>query len=71
MADLTNAVGEAQGGHDYAGSFLEEFVDGARGCTWTSRAPPGTSGREYVGKGPTASACGCSWTWGPLAGKQS
>jgi leucyl aminopeptidase len=53
IADLTNAAAKRKAGTIYAGSFLEEFVDGR---PWVHLDVAGTSwdvGREYVGKGPT------------------
>jgi leucyl aminopeptidase len=52
-ADLTNASSKRKAGTIYAGSFLEEFVDGK---PWVHLDIAGTAwdvGREYVGKGPT------------------
>jgi leucyl aminopeptidase len=52
-ADLTNASAKRKAGTIYAGSFLEEFVDGK---PWAHLDIAGTSwdvGREYVGSGPT------------------
>ena len=51
VADLTNASSKRKAGTIYAGSFLEEFVDGT---PWVHLDIAGTSwdvGREYVGKG--------------------
>jgi leucyl aminopeptidase len=51
-ADLTNASAKRKAGTIYAGSFLEEFVDGK---PWVHLDIAGTAwdvGREYVGKGP-------------------
>jgi leucyl aminopeptidase len=53
VADLTNAAAKRKAGTIYAGSFLEEFVDGK---PWVHLDIAGTAwdvGREYVGKGPT------------------
>jgi leucyl aminopeptidase len=53
VADLTNAAAKRKAGTIYAGSFLEEFVDGR---PWVHLDIAGTSwdvGREYVGKGAT------------------
>jgi leucyl aminopeptidase len=53
IADLTNASAKRKAGTIYAGSFLEEFVDGK---PWAHLDIAGTAwdtGREYVGKGPT------------------
>jgi leucyl aminopeptidase len=53
VADLTNASAKRKAGTIYAGSFLEEFVDGK---PWVHLDIAGTAwdvGREYVGKGPT------------------
>jgi leucyl aminopeptidase len=53
VADLTNASAKRKAGTIYAGSFLEEFVDGK---PWVHVDIAGTSwdvGREYVGNGPT------------------
>ena len=53
IADLTNAAAKRKAGAIYAGSFLEEFVDGR---PWAHLDIAGTAwdvGREYVGKGPT------------------
>jgi len=52
-ADLTNAASKRKAGTIYAGSFLEEFVDGK---PWAHLDIAGTAwdtGRAYVGKGPT------------------
>ncbi len=52
-ADLTNAAAKRKAGAIYAGSFLEEFVDGV---PWAHLDIAGTAwdtGREYVGKGAT------------------
>jgi leucyl aminopeptidase len=52
-ADLTNAAAKRKASTIYAGSFLEEFVDGV---PWVHLDIAGTAwdvGREYVGKGPT------------------
>jgi leucyl aminopeptidase len=52
-ADLTNAAAKRKAGTIYAGSFLEEFVEGT---TWAHLDIAGTSwdvGREYVGNGAT------------------
>ena len=51
VADLTNAAAKRKAGTIYAGSFLEEFVDGV---PWAHLDIAGTAwdtGREYVGKG--------------------
>jgi leucyl aminopeptidase len=53
VADLTNASSKRKASTIYAGSFLEEFVDGT---PWVHLDIAGTAwdvGREYVGKGPT------------------
>ena len=53
VADLTNASAKRKAGTIYAGSFLEEFVDGK---PWVHLDIAGTAwdmGREYVGRGPT------------------
>ena len=53
IADLSNASMKRKAGTIYAGSFLEEFVDGK---PWVHLDIAGTAwdtGREYVGKGPT------------------
>jgi leucyl aminopeptidase len=53
VADLTNAASKRKAMTIYAGSFLEEFVDGR---PWAHLDIAGTAwdtGREYVGKGPT------------------
>jgi leucyl aminopeptidase len=53
VADLTNAATKRKAGTIYAGSFLEEFVDGK---PWVHLDIAGTSwdvGRAYVGKGAT------------------
>ncbi|HYH61802.1 MAG TPA: leucyl aminopeptidase, partial [Solirubrobacterales bacterium] len=53
IADLTNAASKREAGTIYAGSFLEEFVDGK---PWVHLDIAGTawdSEREYAGKGPT------------------
>ena len=50
-ADLTNAAAKRKASTIYAGSFLEEFVDGV---PWAHLDIAGTAwdvGREYVGKG--------------------
>ncbi len=52
-ADLTNASAKRKAGTIYAGSFLEEFVDGK---PWAHLDIAGTAwdvGRQYVGSGPT------------------
>jgi leucyl aminopeptidase len=52
-ADLTNASPKRKASTIYAGSFLEEFVDGR---PWVHLDIAGTAwdvGREYVGKGPS------------------
>jgi leucyl aminopeptidase len=52
-ADLTNSAAKRLAGTIYAGSFLEEFVDGK---PWAHLDIAGTSwdvGREYVGSGAT------------------
>jgi leucyl aminopeptidase len=52
-ADLTNASSKRKASAIYAGSFLEEFVDGK---PWVHLDIAGTAwdvGREYVGKGPS------------------
>ncbi len=51
IADLTNAAAKRKASTIYAGSFLEEFVDGV---PWVHLDIAGTAwdtGREYVGKG--------------------
>ena len=53
VADLTNAASKRKASTIYAGSFLEEFVDGV---PWAHLDIAGTAwdtGREYVGNGPT------------------
>jgi leucyl aminopeptidase len=53
VADLTNASAKRKASTIYAGSFLEEFVDGK---PWVHLDIAGTAwdvGREYVGKGPS------------------
>ena len=53
VADLTNAATKREAGTIYAGSFLEEFVEGK---PWVHLDIAGTawdSEREYAGKGPT------------------
>ena len=53
VADLTNAATKRKAGTIYAGSFLEEFVDGV---PWAHLDIAGTAwdtGREYVGAGAT------------------
>jgi Leucyl aminopeptidase len=53
IADLTNASSKRKAGTIYAGSFLEEFVDGK---PWVHLDIAGTAwdtDRAYVGKGPT------------------
>ena len=53
VADLTNASAKRKAGTIYAGSFLEEFVDGR---PWAHLDIAGTAwdtDREYVGSGPT------------------
>ena len=52
-ADLTNVAAQRKAGTIYAGSFLEEFVDGK---PWAHLDIAGTAwdvGRSYVGSGPT------------------
>jgi leucyl aminopeptidase len=52
-ADLTNASAKRKASTIYAGSFLEEFVDGK---PWVHLDIAGTAwdvGREYTGKGPS------------------
>jgi leucyl aminopeptidase len=52
-ADLTNASSKRKASTIYAGSFLEEFVDGR---PWVHLDIAGTAwdvGREYTGKGPS------------------
>jgi leucyl aminopeptidase len=52
-ADLTNVSAKRKAGTIYAGSFLEEFVDGK---PWAHLDIAGTAwdvGRSYVGSGPT------------------
>jgi leucyl aminopeptidase len=53
VADLTNSAAKRKASTIYAGSFLEEFVDGV---PWAHLDIAGTAwdtGREYVGKGAT------------------
>ena len=53
FADLTNASAKRKAGTIYAGSFLEEFVDGK---PWVHLDIAGTAwdtGRDYVGNGAT------------------
>ncbi len=53
VADLTNLAAKRKAGTIYAGSFLEEFVDGH---PWAHLDIAGTAwdvGRPYVGSGPT------------------
>ena len=53
VADLTNASSKRKASTIYAGSFLEEFVDGR---PWVHLDIAGTAwdvGREYTGKGPS------------------
>jgi leucyl aminopeptidase len=53
VADLANVSAKRKAGTIYAGSFLEEFVDGK---PWVHLDIAGTAwdtGREYVGKGPS------------------
>jgi leucyl aminopeptidase len=53
FADLTNASAKRKAGTIYAGSFLEEFVDGK---PWVHLDIAGTAwdvGRDYVGSGAT------------------
>ncbi len=53
VADLTNASSKRKASTIYAGSFLEEFVDGK---PWVHLDIAGTAwdvGREYTGKGPS------------------
>jgi leucyl aminopeptidase len=53
IADLSNAAAKRKASTIYAGSFLEEFVDGK---PWAHLDIAGTAwdtGREYVGKGAT------------------
>jgi leucyl aminopeptidase len=52
-ADLTNASSKRKASTIYAGSFLEEFIDGK---PWVHLDIAGTAwdvGREYTGKGPS------------------
>jgi leucyl aminopeptidase len=53
FADLTNSAAKRKAGTIYAGSFLEEFVDGK---PWAHLDIAGTAwdtGRDYVGNGAT------------------
>ena len=53
VADLANVSSKRKAGTIYAGSFLEEFVDGK---PWVHLDIAGTAwdvGREYIGKGPS------------------
>jgi leucyl aminopeptidase len=53
VTDLINASAKRKASSIYAGSFLEEFVDGR---PWAHLDIAGTAwdvGREYVGKGPS------------------
>jgi leucyl aminopeptidase len=53
IADLTNASAKRKAGTIYAGSFLEEFVDGKPWVHLDIAGMAWDTGREYVGKGPT------------------
>ena len=53
VADLTNASSKRKAGTIYAGSFLEEFVDGHPFVHLDIAGTAWDVGREYVGKGPT------------------
>ena len=53
----------ARRGRSTPASFLEEFVDGGRGPTSTSPAPPGTSAASTSARARPASASGCWSRW--------
>jgi leucyl aminopeptidase len=53
IADLTNASTKRKAGTIYAGSFLEEFVDGVPWAHLDIAGMAWDTGREYVGKGAT------------------
>jgi leucyl aminopeptidase len=53
IADLTNAASKRKAGTIYAGSFLEEFVDGKPWVHLDIAGVAWDTGREYVGKGPS------------------
>jgi leucyl aminopeptidase len=53
VADLTNAAAKRKAGTIYAGSFLEEFVDGKPWVHLDIAGVAWDTGREYVGKGPS------------------
>jgi leucyl aminopeptidase len=53
IADLTNAAAKRKAGTIYAGSFLEEFVDGKPWVHLDIAGVAWDTGREYVGKGPS------------------
>ena len=53
IADLTNAASKRKAGTIYAGSFLEEFVDGLPWVHLDIAGMAWDTGREYLGKGPT------------------
>ena len=53
VADLTNAASKRKAGTIYAGSFLEEFVDGRPFAHLDIAGTAWDVGREYVGSGPT------------------
>ena len=52
-ADLTNSSEAARRRPATRAEFLRQFVDDARGSTWTSPAPPGAPAWPYVGSGAT------------------
>jgi leucyl aminopeptidase len=53
VADLTNAAAKRKAMTIYAGSFLEEFVDGKPWAHLDIAGVAWDTGREYVGKGPS------------------
>ncbi len=53
IADLTNAASKRKAGTIYAGSFLEEFVDGVPWAHLDIAGMAWDTGREYWGKGAT------------------
>jgi len=53
IADLTNAASKRKAGTIYAGSFLEEFVDGVPWAHLDIAGMAWDTGREYLGKGAT------------------
>jgi leucyl aminopeptidase len=53
VADLTNVAGKRKAMTIYAGSFLEEFVDGKPWAHLDIAGVAWDTGRDYVGKGPS------------------